>query len=45
MANTPLMDIDVSCPLAFDMKHMLELHLPEVLEKALPLLQDEGIVL
>lgn len=35
--------IDVSCPLAPDMMDLLQTHLPEVLEKAEPLLWEEGI--
>jgi 23S rRNA-/tRNA-specific pseudouridylate synthase len=38
-------EIDVACPLAPDMKRMLERHLPTVLEEALPVFQEEGIVL
>jgi tRNA pseudouridine65 synthase len=46
LARTPPMeDIDVACPLAPDMMHILERHLPRVLEKAAPILCDEGIAL
>jgi hypothetical protein len=41
----PMEDIDVSCPLAPDMKVLLERHLTKVLVKAAPILFDEGIVL
>lgn len=45
-ASTPPMeDIDVTCPLAPDMKLILERHLPRVLAKATPILCDEGIAL
>jgi len=33
--------IDVTCPLAPDMLQMLQDHLPDVLERALPILRDE----
>jgi tRNA pseudouridine65 synthase len=35
--------ISVTCPLAPDMLRMLQEHLPDVLQQALPILQEEGI--
>lgn len=37
--------IDVRAPLAEDMLHMLQQHLPSVLENAMPILEEEGIIL
>ena len=37
--------IDVSCPLAPDMMHLLEEHLPDVLREAEPILREEGVLL
>jgi tRNA pseudouridine65 synthase len=36
--------LDVRCPLPSDMRFLLQNHLPQVLEEAKPILQEEGIV-
>lgn len=37
--------LHVACPLALDMRQMLQRHMPDLLEAALPLLQQEGVLL
>lgn len=37
--------IDISCPMLDDMLDMLKVYAPDVLEKSLPILNEEGIIL
>jgi hypothetical protein len=37
--------IDVACPLPDDMMEMLRLYAPKVLEDAVPVLNEEGIII
>jgi 23S rRNA-/tRNA-specific pseudouridylate synthase len=37
--------IDIACPILDDMLDMLKVYAPDVLEKSLPVLEEEGIIL